>query len=186
MAPSTHRVKFTYEDYVLFPQDGKRHELIDGDHYMTPAPDLKHQAVSSNLHRLLGMHIHAMRLGHLFAAPTDVVLSDQDIVQPDLLFVSTAHSSILTPTHVHGAPDLVVEILSESTRRTDEIVKRKLYERYGVPEYWIVDPELGTVKIYRMADNGYVRATELSQEADDILTTPLLPNLQIALPQLFE
>lgn len=186
MAPQAQHVKFTYEDYLLFPEDGRRHELIEGEHVVTPAPRTKHQIVSSNLHRVLSVFVHDRRLGRVFAAPTDVVLSDLDVVEPDLLFVSTSRMSIVTDTHIHGAPDLVVEILSESTRKTDEIVKRKLYDRFGVPEYWIIDPELETVKVYRATDRGYVRAAELSQEAADTLTTPLLPDLRIALLQIFE
>lgn len=186
MAPHAQHVKFTYEDYLLFPEDGRRHELIEGEHFVTPAPKTKHQIVSSNLHQILGLFVHQHRLGRVFSAPTDVVLSDLDVVEPDLLFVSTSRLSIVTDTHIHGAPDLVVEILSESTRKTDEIVKRKLYERFSVPEYWIVDPELETVKVYRTTDQGYVRAAELSQEAGDTLTTPLLPDLRIALLQMFE
>ncbi len=186
MAPQAQRVKFTYEDYLLFPNDGRRHELIEGEHFVTPAPKTKHQIVSSNLHQILGPFVRQRRLGRILSAPTDVVLSDLDVVEPDLLFVSTSRLSIITETHIHGAPDLVVEILSESTRKTDEIIKRKLYERYGIPEYWIVDPELETVKLYRMTDQGYVRAAELSQETGDTLTTPLLPDLRIALLQIFE
>lgn len=185
-SPHSRAVKFTYEDYLLFPDDGKRHELIDGDHFMTPAPNTRHQITSSNLHRIMSSHVHQGRYGRVFSAPFDVVLSDQDVVEPDLLFVTTARVSIITEKNIQGAPDLVIEILSESTRKTDEIIKRKLYERFGVQEYWIVDPELETVKIYRLTDQGYARTAELSKESRDTLTTPLLPRLQIALAEIFE
>lgn len=186
MSSQAPHLKFTYEDYLLFPDDGKRHELVDGDHYMTPAPNTKHQIVSSNLHRLISIFVHEQRLGRLFPAPTDVVLSNLDVVQPDLLFVSAVRDSIVAEKHIQGAPDLVIEILSEATRRTDEVIKRKLYERYSVKEYWIVDPELETVKAYRMTEKGYVRAAELAREAGGMLSTPLLPGLELSLPAIFE
>jgi Uma2 family endonuclease len=186
MTPPNPQVKFTYEDYLLFPDDGRRHELIDGDHYVTPAPKTKHQRVSGNLSGLLYAHLQRTKAGHHFTAPTDVVLSDQDVGQPDLLFVSAARASIITETNVQRPPDLIIEILSETTRRADEIVKRKLYERHGVSEYWIVDPELETVKVYRMTDQGYTRAVALSTEANDTLTAPLLPGLIIPLAAIFE
>lgn len=181
----THSVKFTYEDYQLFPDDGKRHEIIEGDHYMTPSPRTRHQVVSGNLHLILGSFIRQHRLGQVFSAPFDVVLSDQDIVQPDLLFVSSEHSDVITEKNIRGRPDLVIEILSASTRKTDEIVKRKLYERFGVREYWIVDPELETVKVHRTAEKGFGRVAELSQEGRDSLSTPLLPGLTIPLSEIF-
>jgi Uma2 family endonuclease len=180
------RVKFTYEDYLLFPDDGKRHELIDGDHHVTPSPRTKHQKVSGNLFLRLKEHVRRKKSGEVFAAPFDVVLSESDVVEPDLLFVSAARTSIITEDNIQGAPDLVVEILSESTRRTDEIVKRKLYERFGVTEYWIIDPELETVKVYRLRKGVYVRATELSLESRDRLRTPLLPGFDAALAEIFE
>ncbi len=96
--------------------------------------------------------------GEAFAAPCDVVLSDEDIVEPDLLFISAARAAIITEKNIQGPPDLVVEILSASTRKIDEVVKRKLYERYGVRGYWIVAPELEGIKIYRLTDQGYIRA----------------------------
>lgn len=108
-----------------------------------------------------------------------MVLSDLDVVEPDLLFVSSGRSSIITEKNVQGPPDLVVEILSETTRKTDEVIKRKLYEGHGVSEYWVVDPELETIKVYRMKDQGYLRAAELS-------LAPLLPGLQISLTEIFE
>lgn len=182
----TVQIKFTYEDYLLFPDDGRRHELIDGEHYMTPAPSIKHQQISMNLSRALSNYLAARRIGRAYAAPCDVVLSDTDVVQPDLLVVLSAKASIVTGQNIHGVPDLIIEILSESTRRTDEIVKRKLYARYGVQEYWIVDPELETVKVYRMTPPGYSRVAELSHEASDTLSTPLLPDLTIPLIDLFK
>jgi Uma2 family endonuclease len=180
------RVRFNYDDFLLFPNDGKRHEIIDGDHVMTPAPNIKHQRVSGNLFNALTNFLKVQKSGEAFAAPCDVVLSDEDIVEPDLLFVSAARAAIITEQNVQGPPDLIVEILSAATRKTDEIVKRKLYERYGVREYWIVDPELETVKIHRLTDQGYVRAAELAREANDILSTPLLPGFQMPLAELFE
>jgi Uma2 family endonuclease len=181
----TVQVKFTYEDYLLFPDDGRRHELIDGEHYMTPAPSTAHQRLVVRFSIALGTFLDRRKVGQLFVAPTDVILSHLDVVQPDLVFVSSARASIITEKNIQGTPDIVIEILSETTRKTDEIIKRKLYQRYGVQEYWIVDPELETVKVYRMTPEGYSRAAELSREASDTLSTPLLPELSISLVDLF-
>lgn len=200
MSHSVQEIKFTYQDYLLFPDDGKRHELIDGERYMTPAPSTKHQMISANLLGLLHAHLKHTRLGRVFAAPTDVVLSDLDVTQPDLLFIADTHSSIIGKRCIQGAPDLVIEILSETTRKFDEITKRKLYERYGVQEYWIVDPELDMIKIHRRPDdtvpsaetddqlqkgNIFVRVAELTLDADDRITTPLLPDFVAALADVF-
>lgn len=186
MSSQAHQVKFTYEDYLLFPNDGKRHEIIDGEHYVTPSPSTRHQRILGNLHLAFGNFLKQHKLGEVFVAPCDVVLSDLDVVEPDLLFVSSGRSSIVTEKNIQGPPDLAIEIFSESTRKTDEIIKRKLYERHGVTEYWIVDPELETVKVYRMTDRGYIRSAELSLESNNTLTTPLLPDLRISLSEIFE
>ena len=185
MSSQVRPIKFTLEDYLLFPDDGKRHELIDGEHYMTPAPNPRHQTISSNLHRIIGGFIHEKHLGRLFSAPTDVVLSEYDVVQPDLFFIATPRLTMIGESRIEGAPDLAVEILSVTTRKADEMIKRKLYERYGVSEYWIVDPELQMIKVFRMTDHGYTRAVELSLEAQGSLTTPLLPDLSISLTDIF-
>ncbi|MEK6814137.1 MAG: Uma2 family endonuclease [Nitrospirota bacterium] len=181
----THSVKFTYEDYLLFPEDGRRHELIGGDRYVTPSPNMKHQAILANLHRILGPFVHERRLGKLLFAPFDILFSDLDVVQPDMLFVSAPRASIITDKNVRGAPDLVIEVLSDSTRKTDEIIKRKLYERFGVQEYWLLDPDLETIKVYQNTEKGHIRAAELSREAGDALTSPLLPGLSISLDAVF-
>jgi Uma2 family endonuclease len=185
MSPQGHPVKLTYEDFLLFPDDGKRHELIDGDHFVTPSPNTKHQRTMRKLLTALDTFVARHRLGEVFAAPYDVILSDVDVVEPDLLFVSSGRAAIITEKNIRGAPDLVVEILSESTRKTDEMVKRKRYEQFGIMEYWIVDPELESVKVYRMTDKGFVRTAEWTKEANDTLTTPLLPDLRILLTDIF-
>ena len=178
--------RLTYEDYLQFPDDGKRHEIIEGDHYMTPAPRTKHQRISRRLLVALSGFAASRRLGEVFAAPFDVVLSDENVVQPDLLFVSAARADIVTEDNVQGAPDLIVEILSESSRKKDEVTKRKLYERFGVQEYWIVDPELEIVKIFKLTQQGYGRASELSKETNDVLTTEFLPGFACAVSEIFE
>jgi Uma2 family endonuclease len=185
MATPAYKLRFTYEDYLLFPDDGRRHELIGGEHYVSPSPVKKHQRASSHLQRHLGPFIHDNELGFLYTAPFDVILSEEDVVQPDLIFVSNGRSSIEEDRGIVGAPDLVIEILSESNRKTDEITKRKLYEWAGVLEYWVVDPVLETVKVYRL-NGAYERVADLSAEAGDRLETPLLPGLTIAVAKIFE
>jgi Uma2 family endonuclease len=180
-------VKLTYEDFVLFPDDGKRHELIDGEHYVTPSPNTKHQAISVNLAGMIWGYLQQRPIGRVFMAPLDVVFSDFDTVEPDLLYLSNARvATVLTPKHAKGAPDLVVEIGSKGTRKRDETIKRRLYERFGVSEYWVIDPQIDTIKVYRRAGDRYKRAAELSLEDGDVLTTPLLPGLDLPLAKIFE
>jgi Uncharacterized protein conserved in cyanobacteria len=179
-------VKLTYDDFLLFPDDGKRHELIDGEHYVTPSPSRKHQAISWNLTIIIGSYLESHPVGRAFAAPFDVVFSNFDVVEPDLLFISNARLEALTSKNVQGAPNLVVEIGSPSTRRRDEIIKRKLYERFGVEEYWVIDPEIETIAVYRHVDETYQRVLELAVERTDTLETPLLPHLTLPLQQIFK
>ena len=187
MKPASPGLKLTYDDFVLFPDDGKRHELIDGEHYVTPSPNLKHQKVSGNLHLLIGVWLEDHPIGQIFYAPFDVVFSRYDVVEPDLLYVSNARAAaVLTSANVKGAPDLVIEIGSPSTRKRDETIKRHLYERSGVSEYWVVDPELDVVRVYRRDAEGFGRAIEMSVDAGDILTTPLLPGLALPLSRIFK
>ena len=186
MRPSSPGVKLTYDDFVQFPDDGQRHELIDGEHYVTPSPNTKHQTVSMNLTVLIGSWLERNPLGRLFHAPFDVVFSNVDVVEPDLLYLSNARAAeALTPQHVRGAPELVIEIASPGTRKRDETIKRRLYERAGVAEYWVIDPEIDAIRVYRREGDTFARATELSAEVGDSLTTPLLPGLAIQLSRVF-
>lgn len=177
--------RLTYEDYCAWPEDGRRHEIVDGEHYVRPSPKRKHQAVSVALTALLHSFARQNRLGQVFAAPFDVLFSDVDVVQPDLVFVAAGNAEIVTEDNIQGAPDLVVEILSESSRKYDLVTKRKLYERFGVREFWVLDPLLETATVYRLEDGAFRRLPELSAEAEDTLSTPLLPGLVLPLTSLF-
>lgn len=187
--PSSARsdARLTYDDFVLFPDDGKRHEIIDGEHYVTPSPNLRHQDLIGRLYLVIGNFLATRQhLGRVYLSPLDVVFSYYDVVEPDLLFVSGDQLEILTEKNVQGPPALVIEILSRGTRKKDEQIKRRLFERGGVREYWIVDPERRSVKVFRRADaGGFPRVADLSAEEHSMLTTPLLPGLSIPLVGLF-
>jgi Uma2 family endonuclease len=179
-------MKLTYDDFVLFPDDGKRHELIDGEHYVTASPNTKHQQVTIELVFLIRSWLEHHPVGRLFTAPYDVVLSQFDVVEPDVIYLSNERAAeIMTALHLRGAPELVIEIGSPSTRQRDETIKRHLYERTGVSEYWFVDPELDVVRVYRRNGEEFARPVELSREAGDTLTTPILPGLLLPLSRIF-
>jgi Uma2 family endonuclease len=186
MKPSGSRMKLTYDDFLLFPDDGKRHELIDGEQYVTPSPNIRHQEILGRLHVLIAVWLMEHPIGRVFVAPLDVVFSTFDVVEPDLLYVSNERASALAGgQNVTGAPDLVVEIASPGTRQRDETIKRRLYEDHGVTEYWVVDSEIDVVRIYRREGERFGRPIELAREADDVLTTPLLPGLEMPLARVF-
>ncbi len=131
---SSSRARITAAEFLLLPDDGKRHELIDGVHYVTPSPNLFHQELLGRLYLAIGnfltTHHH---LGQVFLSRLDVVLSEHDVVEPDLLFVAGDQQQILTEKNVQGAPALAIEILSPSTRKRDEEVKRRLFDERGRP-----------------------------------------------------
>lgn len=147
------QIKFTYQDYLLTPED-KRYELIEGELMMTPAPSWHHQTIAANLFRILDPIIKQNNLGKLAFAPVDVVLSHENVVQPDLLFVAKGRLEIITEKNVQGAPDLVIEILSPPTKERDLDMKRKIYAKYGVREYWLVDPQAKTVEVAVLKESG--------------------------------
>lgn len=177
--------KLTYEDYLLFPEDGQRHEILDGEHYVTPSPFFQHQFTAGRLHLRLGNFVEERDLGIVLFAPFDVLLSPHDVVQPDLLFVAKERAEIVVEKYVHGAPDLVIEILSTSTRSCDERLKLERYDRFEVREYWMFDTTRKSARIFRREGARLVLAAELSAAADDVLTTPLLPGLEIPLNGIF-
>jgi Uma2 family endonuclease len=173
--------KLTYADYEKIPPDGFRHEIIGGDEFMTPSPNLEHQRVVGNVFRLLANHAVLGKFGQAFVAPTDVVLSEHDIVEPDVLFVSSSRTSILTEKNIQGPPDLVVEVLSPSTQSVDRGPKLALYEHSGVAEVWIIDPRAKTVEIREF---GTTRRTRIYKEGQSFESS-LLPGLSVKLSDVF-
>lgn len=153
--PETRPLRLTYEDYRAMPDDGRRYELIEGEIRMAPAPLTLHQRVSRNLAVLLHLHVQERGLGEILAAPTDVILDRSTVVQPDLLFVSTARLGMISRRAIEGPPDLVVEILSDGTQSFDRGAKRQIYARYGVGHYWIVDPEARVLAEHVRRGNDY-------------------------------
>src|SRR6185295_3015096 len=125
-------------------------------------------------------------VGQILPAPCDVVFSRHDLAQPDLLFISSGKAGLVTEKNVQGAPDLVIEVLSSSTRRVDEGIKRGRYERFGVQEYWLVDPQRRTMRVFRRAGSAFGPPLDLAAEAGDVLTTPLLTGLRIEVAEIFE
>jgi len=175
-------IKFTYHDYLQLPDD-KRYELVEGELYLVPAPNLYHQRISREIVAVLYPHVRKYDLGEVFFAPCDVVFSDISVVQPDLIFVSRERLAILAEANVQGAPDLVVEILSPSTGHRDLGIKRNLYAKYGVREYWIVDPDRKTVEVLSWTESGY--RTEAVVPATGTLDSALFPDLELDLAEIF-
>ena len=176
------RIKYTVADYLTTPDD-KRYQLLDGELILAPSPTDRHQAIMGTLFFLLYQHNLGTGSGHVRMAPLDVHLSEYDLTQPDLLFVSNDRASIITAANIQGAPDLVVEIPSSSTERFDRGYKRTMYARNGVREYWLVDPAGETVEVMTAAEEGFV--TESIYQRDQILVSPLLPGLSIELNRIF-
>ncbi len=178
--------KLTYRDYRRFPRGrGERHELISGEHFVTPTPSQFHQEILGNLHFLIRMHLEAHPVGRVYLPPFSVVLSMYDVVEPDLSYISNERLAILTPRSIRGAPDLVVEIASPSTRRRDEGAKLKLYDRFDVIEYWVVDPPAESIRLYRRQRGRLARGSELLRSSGDTLSTPVIPGLALKLERVF-
>lgn len=174
--------KLSYANYVLFPDDGLRHEIIEGEHYVTPSPTTRHQRISQRLHHLIQSYLDTNPIGEVFCAPFDVLLSEADIVVPDLVYVSSERAHLITEKNLQGAPHLVIEILSASTRPRDERLKRDLYERAGVEEYWLVDPEHDVVAGYRRGAGAFQEPLQYARS--HVLTTSLLPRLELPLDKI--
>jgi Uma2 family endonuclease len=158
------RALLTYSDYAALPDDGRRYELHHGELSVTPAPGLRHQRVVIALGSRLYDHVRARGLGEVLMAPTDCILSNLTVVQPDILYVATDRQAIASERGFEGAPTLVVEVLSPSTAHLDRDRKLKLYAEHGVLYYWIVDPESRSIEAYALAGADYARAGRVTSE----------------------
>lgn len=177
-------IKFTYEDYKNIPEsETKRYELLGGELLMAPAPIPYHQNISRKLFYSIYEHTRENDLGEVYYSPIDVVLSNEDVVQPDIVFIRKDRLSIIREEAIHGAPDLLIEILSPSTAERDRTLKKTLYARSGVKEFWITDPVTKTIEVFTLTPQGYQLFKRF--EVGQTLTSPLLTHLEIPLKQIF-
>lgn len=176
-------VKLGYEEYILFPSDGNRHEIIEGKHYMNPAPSTGHQSISQHLNYQLFQKVQLTKLGKVFAAPTDVQLSDHDVVEPDLIVLREPSSAQVAPSRIIGPPELLIEISSPSTKKYDQTLKRRLYEQHGVLEYWLVDVTEQQVT-QLVLENGIYK--ESPEKFSKSITLAVLPEVEIDLTLIWQ
>ena len=173
----------TYEAYAGLPDDGMRYEVLEGTlEAMSPSPTATHQGVIGELHFMFKQSCKADYL--IYVAPLDVILSRTNVLQPDVLLIHRSRSNIVTKRGVEGAPDLVVEILSPSSRARDKVRKKKIYAKHGVPEYWVIDIDTRTLERYDLTDAGFYELTELF-ESGDTVSSDKLPCASFALSELF-
>jgi len=177
-------IKFTYSDYLIYPTNGKQLQLIAGDFFMTPAPIIFHQDVSRNLETIIYKFVAENNLGKVYYAPTDVVLSTEDVIQPDILFVAKDRLNIIKEKNIKGAPDLIVEILSAKTKKMDSVIKRKLYAKYKVKEYWLVDLDKKQVEVLLLADNKY--KSEGIYQKGQIIKSQVIQGLKVKVNDIFK
>lgn len=173
---------YTMEDYMKI-DDGRRYELIGGEMIVVPSPRPKHQRVSGRIFNHFENYLKNNRLGEVFSAPIDVILGEH-VVQPEILFISKEHLDIIGELNIQGAPDLVVEILSISTAAHDKKKKSQLYFKHGVKEYWLVDLDAKLVDVFKTGEKGWRWVGTFDQE--DILSSALLPGLEIKLLEVFK
>jgi Uma2 family endonuclease len=177
-------VKFTYEDYLIWDiGPDKRYELIGGEFFMVPAPNMWHQSTSIEIEFKIKQFLEKTGLGKVFDAPCDVVLSNEDVVQPDIIFVSKENLHIITKDNIKGSPDLLIEIISENSAQRDRIIKRRLYEKYAIKEYWIVDPDKKEIEVLTLQKEGY--KTYGIFKLQDTLSSLVLKGFQFKVKEVF-
>ena len=178
-------VRLTVQDYLNIPEeDENRYELINGELYMAPAPSWEHQKSTIKLSTLLDNFVSDAGLGEVVASPIDVYLSDGDVFQPDIVFISNERLGIIHSDGIHGAPDLVIEVLSPGTERIDRTLKSERYEMFDVSEYWQANPIAKTILVLRARDGAFERVGLFTEGMT--LETPLLPGLRVDVSEVFD
>ncbi len=174
----------TASDYYALPEGPPYFQLIDGELYMAPSPNRYHQDIVQNIAVLLIQHVRTAALGRVYVAPSDVIFADNQILHPDIYFVSTGRSQILTAQGAKGAPDLVIEVLSPGTATLDLGRKREIYAESGVVEYWAVAPLTKTIAIFRFGECPDQPVATLRE--NEMLSSPLLPGFSSPVSQIFQ
>ncbi len=176
---------WTYRDYLEL-NDGKRYEIMEGELLMAPAPMPYHQEVSRNLGFLMWDFVKKRRLGVIFYAPIDVVFDEHNVLQPDIVFVSKERRDIIGEKAIHGAPDLVVEVISPSTLGRDTVRKRNIYECFGVREFWIVYPDMRCIEVLSLKGERYRIHSEGCLEKDKEVVSHVIKGFKAELESVFQ
>lgn len=174
--------KHNIKDYKLLPE-GSPYQLIEGELVMTPPPGTLHQIIARNLFIKISALVEKNSAGLLLFAPVDVYFDDENAFQPDIVFVSKQRRDIVKDDGIHGAPDMVIEILSPSTAYYDIKKKYKLYEKFGVREYWIVDPEMKSVELYSLTQGKFQMSAGLSEQGT--VKSGILEGCEMSLEDIF-
>jgi len=175
--------RYTYKDYLLIDDD-KRYEILRGGLIMVPAPFTIHQRLLRNIEDILWNFVKEKKLGEVLVAPTDVVLSEDIVVQPDILFISKEGLDIIKEAAIMGSPDLIVEIISPSSASYDTVEKRDIYEEYGVKEYWLVFPQEKAIEVLALEDGVY---RELCKgRKTGVVRSKIIVGLEVDLKEVFE
>lgn len=183
MATVTAVSPLTYDDLDVIPQQraGDRHELFEGKLVVTPSPAPPHQRAAGRVYRSFAHQVDADDLGEVFIAPIDVVFAPKVVAVPDVVFVRRERLGIVGAKAIDGVPDLIVEVLSPSTRRRDLGAKKALYARFGVPEYWTLDLTRQAVAVYVLGDGRY----RCLDRAAGTLRSTVIPELHVEVASLF-
>jgi Uma2 family endonuclease len=176
--------RLTANDYRALPEAGPRYQLVEGELHMAPAPNSYHQEIVWNLSRIFVRYLDGHPVGRVYLAPYDVYLSQHDVVQPDLLFLAKDRQQMRQEDGLHGAPDLVVEVISPSTAQLDKKTKRAIYAHAGVKELWLIDPILLQIHLYDFARD-LAKAVRILDE-DESFTSALLPGLTVVAAEVFK
>ena len=173
---------FTAADYQEMPDDGRRYQLVEGELFKAPAPNTFHQFVQKNLLRILDTYLLQHPVGTVLGSPCDIYLDDLNVLQPDLLYVTSEHAARIHDDGIHGAPDLAIEILSPSSAALDRR-KRGLLAKAGTVEFWQVDPALRQIQRFVFAENA-AKPVALIDEPETFIS-PLFPGLTLATAEIF-
>ena len=183
MTSITDRKKITYADYLKI-DDNNRYEIFNGELCMVPAPSTNHQSVSRNLEFLIWSFVKQKGLGNVFDAPIDIVFDDDEVFQPDIVFIKSENQSIIGKNAIQGIPDLIVEIVSPSSTFYDTIEKKDIYRKYGVKEYWIIFPDEKVIEVLSLEKGEYLEFCKSKKEG--IVKSKILEGLEIDSKDVFE
>jgi Uma2 family endonuclease len=182
--PQTSAPLVNRHDYQEMPEGPPYFQVIEGDLVMSPSPNTTHQTIIGRIYLAIANFLEKNPLGEVFVSPLDVFLGDTNVYQPDVLFVSNRRRSIIAEKGIEGAPDLVVEALSPATAHFDRGSKRKVYARYGVREFWLVDPDTRTIQVYLLEKNAEKLAATYGEKA--VFESALLPGLKFKAAGIFK